>query len=118
MTKVEEAITEIRAALAEMEPIHEGLRDFARLNIHEDTRADVDAAIRQYDTRKAFLEAALLHAENLVIDCYPALDIPDVTLSVLADLEENKRTIDAAIAEFHSNAAGNLGLSAGFPEQK
>lgn len=119
MSKVDEAIVEIDAALAEMAPAHEGLRDYQRLNIKPETKAAVDAAIAQYDRRKDLLLGAKTNLERLVGDGYPTLDIPDVSVVVKEDLDEQKRTIDAALAQFSSvPPATDLGLSAGAPEPK
>ncbi len=118
MSKVDEAIVEIDAALVAMAPAHEGLNDYNALDIKPETKAQVEAAIVQYDRRKLLLETAKAHLEALTGDGYPVLDIPDVNASVLADLQENAATIAAALAEFTSNAAASLGLTPNPPLPK
>lgn len=119
MSKVDEAIIEIDAALAEMAPAHEGLRDYSRLNVSAETKAAVDSAITQYDRRRDLLVGAKTTLERLVGDGYPTLDIPDVSVTVKADLDEQKRTIDAALAQFSAvPPAVDLGLAADPPVPK
>lgn len=118
MTRVEEAIAEIKAALEGMTLAHEGLRDFARLNVSPGTLSAVQAGIEQYDMRKTRLEAALLSAEQLLADGYPVLDLPSVTISALTDLQQNAASISAALAQFEAMPAVDLNLSVGQVEPK
>jgi len=101
-----------------MAPAHEGLNDYSALDIKPETKAQVDAAIALYDTRKTKLEAAREGLVSLVGNGYPVLEIPDVSASVLADLQENAATIEAALAKFSSNAPTSLGLSGAPPVPK
>lgn len=118
MTRVEEAIAEIKAALEGMALAHEGLRDFSRLNVSPGTLAAVQAGIEQYDLRKTRLEAALQGAEMLMADGYPVLDLPSVTLSALTDLQQNAASITAALAQFEAMPAVDLNLTVGQAEPK
>lgn len=118
MTRVEEAIAEIKAALESMALAHEGLRDFARLNVAPGTLSAVQAGIEQYDLRKTLLEGALRGAEALVANGYPTLDLPSVTVSALTDLQNNAASISAALAQFEAMPAVDLNLSAGQAEPK
>lgn len=116
MSKVDEAIVEIDAALAAMAPIHEGLRDYYVLDIHPDTKVNVSSAIDLYDKRKAKLDSARATLTALVDDGYPTLDIPPVVADVYADLLENKATIDAALAQFKAiDEATTLTIVPGTP---
>lgn len=115
---VETAIQEIDAALAAMAPIHEGLRDYSKLNIQTDTLAAVNGAISQYDHRKSLLEQAKARCEALVADGYPVLDIADVTESVKKDLEAQAASITAALAEFDLDEAATLVIVPGSPSDK
>jgi len=118
MSKAQEAIAEIDASLAEMAPRHEGLRDYAALNLHEATKALVEEEIRRYDTRTEKLHAARAAILDLVENGHPALDVREVDQAIYADLRENAATIEAALARFSPNTAATLGLSATPPEQK
>lgn len=117
MSAVDTAIVEIEQELAALAPIHEGLRDYARLNLSPETMAEVQEAIVIYDRRFALLNAALVNSRALQTDGYPAIPIQDVMPAVYADLRTNKDTIDAALARFAATA-GSLNLSAGSPETK
>ncbi len=118
MSAVDAALAEIDAQLAYIAPIHEGLRDYSRLNLNPDTLVEVNGAIALYDHRVALLTTAKTALEALNGDGYPDLTIPDVSLSVKADLDANQATITAAQAQFHTNAASGLGLAGGEPEPK
>jgi len=119
MTKVEEAMQEIADEIATFEPEAEGLDDDLRLNIHEDTRVDVATLRAEYTERLALLHAAHTALTNLMLNGHPGIDSRGVNEAVYADLQENKRTIDAALAKFHVVAtASSLGLTAGGTEQK
>jgi hypothetical protein len=118
MSKVDEALAEVDAALVAMAPAHEGLRDYATLDIHEDTKAQVQIGIGIYDQRFSLLNEAKRVLENLLADTYPALVIPPVDAAVLLDLQENKATIDAALSKFTplSPEAVTVGIVPGVPE--
>lgn len=118
MTKVEEALAEIVAELARIAPIHEGLQDFALLDIKPETKAAVQAAISQYNTRVSRLNDAKTGLQNLLADGYPTLEIPPVEAAVLADLSENQATIAAALAQFTANEAVTLSILPGQPTDK
>lgn len=118
MSKVDEAIVEAAAELERIAPILEGLYDYRRLNIKDSTRGIIEAAIGQYERRKDYLTGFKSSGETLATDGHPLLLIPDVTLTVKADLDEQAATIAAALAQIHSNAAFDLRLSAGEPETK
>jgi len=116
MSKVDEAIAEIDTALADMAPIHEGLRDYYLLDIHPDTKISVSAAIDLYDRRLSLLTTSRTALTNLVSDGYPVLVIPPVVAEVYADLQQNKATIDAALAKFAPiDEAATLAIVPGVP---
>ena len=114
-TKVDEALAEINTELARIEPIHEGLRDYALLDITPDTLSAVNAAIAQYDTRVALLLTVKNALKALLADGYPTLDIPAVDKSVFDDLSVNYNTILAALGQFSVNEATTLGIVPGTP---
>lgn len=113
---LERALAAIILELRRIAPIHEGLRDYERLNLHDDTRAAVVNAIALYDARVALLELArevleaLLGLGEIVPTAelattfarvrYEPIKLPPVTQAVYDDLADNQRTITAAFGEF------------------
>jgi hypothetical protein len=119
MDAVHQAIAEIEAELARIDPIYEGLNDYAALDLQPDTKAEVQRGIVVYQQRISLLNAAHSALTALVGDGYPILDLPDVTPAVKADLQANADTILAALAEFDAaEPASALKLSADSPEPK
>lgn len=115
---VEQAILEIKAKLAELAPQHEGLRDYARLNLKPETLEQVNLSIAQYDARVGLLMAALAALEALAADGHPELPAREVEQLVLDDLLENAATIEAALGKFELAKASTLGLDDDAPEEK
>jgi hypothetical protein len=101
-----------------MAPAHEGLRDYAMLDITAETKAQVDAAVAIYDRRLSLLTTANERLESLLADGYPTLEIPPVDASVFADLTSNQATITAALAQFAVNEAVSVTIVPGVPELK
>lgn len=118
MSAVDDAVTEMQAAVKAMEPVHEGFRDFSRLNLHPDTADVVNRAIHEYDQRLGLLNSALAALTQLQDNGYPALPPHEVTPEVLEDLRNNTATIEAALQTFTGEKASLLGLTAGTPEMK
>jgi hypothetical protein len=118
MSAVDDAITEIDGQLAILGPEYEGLKDYARLNIHPDTMVAVQAALAVYDRRVGLLATNRDLLVRLRADGHPTLTVQAVTAAVLADLQDNQATITAALAQFTSEPAASLGLTAGAPEGK
>lgn len=118
MSAVDTAISEITTTLTTLAPQHEGLRDYARLNIEEATRREVTDALEDYDRRKQLLESAKAANQALVADGHPDLPLREISASALADLQNQLDTITAARGLFASNAATTLGLTAGTAEPK
>jgi hypothetical protein len=119
-TAVEAAIAEIDAALVVFAPQHEGLRDFARLNLQPETLTQVNALITKFDQRVAALTAARVGLITLMDHGHPTLPVSEVTALVLADLQAQMTTIEAALPLFHEQPvlAGALNLGAGAPVPK
>ena len=117
-TAVDQALEEIAAALLVMGPQHEGLRDFARLNLAESTLTEIRVSISQYDRRLALLLNAKAALFALVGDGHPALDIREIPASAYDDLRTNAATIEAALAQFGSAIAVSIGLEEGATENK
>lgn len=118
MSKVDEAITEIEAAIEELQLPFEGLRDFERLNLQPETTTEVREARVQYTTRLNKLNQALNYLNELVNDGYPTLEIPNVSISVKEDLKAQHESISAALGKFKTEAAATLGLTGEAPEKK
>lgn len=112
-TKVEEAIAEIDDLLARFAPQHEGLRDFARLNLGERTQEWVRQSIIHYDRRILALTNAREGLVALMADGHPDLPVVEIDPISLADLQANAATIEAALTRFASNAATTLSLKGG-----
>jgi hypothetical protein len=117
-TAVDQAIAEITERLAAMAAPHEGLRDFNRLNLLEDTHREIAAAITRYDRRKQALEVAKAALEVLVNDGHPELPVQEISPEAVADLQANLDTIAAARARFASNVATAITLNPGAVEAK
>lgn len=115
---VQEALNEIRNTLNNIAKEHEGLRDFARLNLQPETLAKVQELLNIYDARVALLIAAFNALEALINHGHPNLDVFEVVQSVFNDLKNNNDTIDAAFAKFKPIVAGSLNLTAGIIERK
>lgn len=119
MSMVDDAMLEIEGAILAMAPAHEGLRDYAALDLRPESLSEVQSAISRYDQRLALLSAARDHLAALQADGFPSLELPPVTATVLDDLRENASTIAAALGKFRAPAqASTLGLSADAPEPK
>ncbi len=118
-TAVEAAIAEIDAALTTVAPQHEGLRDFAKLNLQPETAAEVIQLTAVVDARVAALRVAKDALGALLGNGYPTLAIVEVTERVFADLAAQQTTIDAALGLFRATPeAAALGLGAGEPVPK
>jgi len=116
MEQVEEAIAEIEAALLDIEPKLEGLKDYARLNLLPATLEEVNLLIVQYERRKGFLTAALAALQALVAE--PEFAVREISPAALEDLQNNANTINIALGLFESNEAASISFTAGAKEPK
>ena len=118
-TGVPAVLEELAAALADIEPAHEGLRDYAELDIQSATKQEVTSVLGQYDRRVDLLQNAKRTLEKLIADGYPDLPVHEVADAIYADLADQERTIAAALAKFSSTGkAATLGLGASPAEPK
>jgi glutamyl/glutaminyl-tRNA synthetase len=117
-TSVDAAVLEVEAALDSLAPQLEGLLDFSRLNLHDDSRQEIDFSIAQYRRRQSLLQLALNALVALVGDGYPALDVRQISAQAFSDLAENANTIEAALAQFSATQAATLSLAAASAEPK
>lgn len=115
---VQEALDEIRNTLDNIAKEHEGLRDFARLNLQPETLAKVQELLTFYDTRTQLLINAFNALEALINHGHPTLENFEVVQSVFNDLKNNNDTIEAAFAKFRPIFATSLNLTSGIPETK
>lgn len=118
-TIVDEALDEIVTALGSFEPLLEGLRDYARLNLRPETLTVVEGAIQEHERRMEKLQAARGALDALLQDGYPLLSVHEVEQAVFDDLKSQFDSITAAFGHFSPEAlASSLGLSAGPVEPK
>jgi hypothetical protein len=117
-TKVEDALVELEAALAVVMPMLEGLNDYNRLNIHDDSRVVVGDALNYYQTRVTLLQQAIAALEALLQHGYPELQKFEVSESILLDLQEQQTTITAALGQFGAKAPATLKVTVGTPVPK
>jgi len=117
-TLVHQALEEVLFMLDEMKDEHEGLRDFARLNLSEPTLRDVNESIALYDRRVRLLLDTKAALEALINDGFPNLNPREIMPAELAELADQQATITAALKKFASNAAVGITLAPGATEPK
>lgn len=117
-TKVEEAIAEIEERQATFAPEHEGLRDYAALNLHDESRTPVNESVLAYDHRRDLLNVAKAALEALMADGHPDIPAKEVTKAVFEDLQTNAATIEAALKKFRLAQASTLTIKPGTPEDQ
>lgn len=100
MGKLEDFKAELLTAKATLEPQIEGLHDFARLNLEEDTKGIISKAIEDYERRLKFINDTLATIDVLAADNYPAMPVRAVIQAVFEDLKNNVNTIEAAFEQF------------------
>lgn len=120
MSAASDALAEINAALVELAPIHEGMRDYAVLDLQPETKEIVNSAVLRYDRRRDALNAAKAALEALLADQYPDIPVTEIPEAAYADLAANQSTITAALGKFAppNPAASSLGLTSGAPQPK
>jgi hypothetical protein len=117
-TAVDQAVTEVQAALAVARPQLKGLEFFLRLDQNDQTRGALEQRRVDTDRRIGVLQAALQALENLNADGYPVVPVLEVPDTVLIDLTNDLSVEEAALALFTSNRATELNPTAGVPEAK
>lgn len=118
MSKVDDALTEVEAELAIFGPKFEGLMDDERVNILAPTRQEVIGVRARVERRISLLIHLQEASKALIADGHPQFEIEDADDSVLADLDNQIATMQAARTLFQSNRATAVTLTAGEPEQK
>ncbi len=113
MTKVEEALAEVRNALAEFEPRLAGLRDFERLltvaDDGQEAKTVIGSAIETYTIRIARLADARNTLQALLADAHPNPIVVLVPPTVHAVLAGNVGTVEAAFSQFRPQTEATAG---------
>lgn len=109
---------ELEKALATLLPQIEGLEDFNRLNIQDETRLKVTETLAAFMVRRDRINETLATLGGLEEDSYPILPNVEVAQEIYNDLKDNVSTIAAAFAKFDSETAATLGAKVGDPELK
>lgn len=119
MSKVDEAIVEIKQALDDLFLENEGLDDLQALDLGADAAKEVEDYATIYKRRVELLNESLGKLQLLVADGYPGLPIRQVSEAVYRDIAEQEASIAAAVKKFApQEKADDLGLKAGPPEPK
>jgi hypothetical protein len=117
-TALAAAIAEAQTHQTQIAPELAGFQNFARIDLREDTRADIQTAIADYERRKALVEAYLKAADALADDGYPELPIRKVLASRYEELKQNQAESAAALAKFapiHDAVAGEITFGTSTP---
>lgn len=117
-TLVEQALAEVQQQIDQFTPELEGIHDFRRLNLPADTQQQVFNQLEVYDRRMALLANALGALQALLADGHPGIAPLEVSPQQLADLQDQQRTIDAALAKFTGPVASKFDITSSTPEPK
>jgi hypothetical protein len=117
-TAVDAAIAEIEAKLRDFEDPIEGFDDFDALDIQSTTESFVHDRQTVYQRRRGLLETALAALQALKADGHPEIPILEIPQEAYADLVDQQRTINAALARFAPNVATSMTFADGPVEPK
>lgn len=115
-TTITTALDEVRALAAAAAPIAEGLRDYARLDVKDETRSEVEALEAVYDTWLRRLTTFIGAGEALM-----AADVPSpryLSDEALADLDAQLATLTAARTQFKPQEAVTLTITPDIPSEQ
>lgn len=118
MTDVEKGIIELKIALQAQAPESEGLDDLERLNIGSAALDEVQISRGEYARRMRLEQAHILTGEALLADGYPDLPARGVSAVILAQLQDQAATIEAALKKFTPNVVASLGQYFADPQPK
>lgn len=104
MNAIELALVELRTRMVFMAPIHEGLRDYASLNLTPTAMEVIHKQLRKYDEMLAAMQAAEAALKILLALHYPDLSPVSVPKAELDDIQNQVDTLTAARAQFKSLA--------------
>lgn len=112
-------VAEIKQATDTINPQIEGLHDFARLNLKEETQVIVKRVTQDFEKRRDLLNVATAALQALSENGYPTVDQQDVIGAVYDDLKQNVATIEAAFDKFTAiEEAAQAKVTAGVPVLK
>jgi hypothetical protein len=117
-TAVDQALAELRAALAVAQPQLRGLQFFLRLDQTEATKRILEQRRVDTERRIGVLTAAETALGALLGDGYPDVPVQEVPDAVLTDLTEDMSVEEAALALFASDRATKITVTADAPEPK
>jgi hypothetical protein len=101
----DDLLDELEDALGWIAPKLEGLEDFNRVNINDDTRLEVTAATQVYGRRVDALKTSIAALEALNADGYPEVETFEVSETILLDLIDQEASMAAALDQFNLNEA-------------
>lgn len=117
-TGVENGINEADKELQALAPESEGLDDLERLNIGSAALEEVEISRTEYARRIRLLLAYIEAGRALLKDGYPGLPARSVPTQILATLQDQANTIEAALKKFTPSSMASLGQVFGEPEPK
>lgn len=117
-TDVEKGIAEAQQELEAQAPESEGLDDLERLNIGSAALEEVEISRVEYARRMRLEEAYIAAGKALLADGYPNLPARTVPAAILAKLQNQADTIEAALKKFKPKPLTTLGQTFGAPEPK
>lgn len=120
MTKLEllDAIVDFQEDLAALVDPIEGCNDILTLDTTQETKEETGGLLNALTRRQQILETAITALQALLNDLYPELPVAETTASVLSDLDDQLRTIQAAQVFFRLEQAKSLGVTLGTVEPK
>jgi hypothetical protein len=94
-------VEKMQAQPDELKPLIEGMHDIESLHaVTEETTVAAQKAIRAFESRTTLLTAAIQANRALLAHGWPWIPEFDVSATVLADIEANKKTINLAAGRF------------------
>lgn len=116
---------ELLAARPPLAAIAEGLRhDLEQQDLPPEARTEVEALLADYERRESLMLALDAHASGtfdavaaVLSDGYPNLPVRDIDPAAFEALDQNRRSIELAQAQFRPRAVTTEGRSEVGPEQ-
>ncbi len=117
-TDVEKGIVEAQQELEAQAPESEGLDDLERLNIGSAALEEVEISRVEYARRMRLEEAFIAAGQALLADGYPDLPARSIPGQILAKLQDQAMTIEAALKKFKPQPLTSLGQTFSAPQPK